>query len=166
MSIREAISKKKSLSIVLALAMIVMAGGVMGFGMWPQHHPTGDKACYSDDDGQTFFIDSAYKVVPFDHDGKQAVRAMVFNYDNGHKTFIVCLMRHTTKGQTRINGAIEKAGKDNLPLSSIALFDDRSLQEVKLPGAGNPWMRRTHPEAMAVMAIKSPDGSAVDMMIP
>ena len=77
---------------MLWLAIIVIAGalGITIYTRWPVHHPTGHLACYSDDDGQTWFADSTWNVVPFDHNGKTAVAcAFVFSYDNGSKNFVL-----------------------------------------------------------------------------
>lgn len=148
------------------LVTICTAGGVIAFTMRPQRIPIFDKACYSDDDGLTWFVDSAYKVVPFDHDGNQSVRALVFTYAGGSKNFVVCLMRHGEKGRKKLADAIIKAEKESKPASSIDLFSDMSLQEVKACGPNHPWVRRTDPKAQTIMTIRSPDGSPVDMLIP
>jgi hypothetical protein len=69
----------------MAVILMTTAIGVTAYNRWPAHLPKGDKACYTDDDGKTWFVDSAYKVVPFDHDGNQAFRALVFTYANASK---------------------------------------------------------------------------------
>jgi hypothetical protein len=154
---------------MVRLAIMVIAGalGMTIYTRWPVHHPTGNLACYSDDDGQTWFADSTWNVVPFDHNGKSAVRAFVFSYDGGSKTFILALMRYTVKGQKILNDAIARAQEKHQPLSSLELtFDAANHQEVKAPGAGNPWVPRTSNAGKAILTIQSPDGSAVDTVIP
>ena len=95
-----------------------------------------------------------------------APREWVFTYANGKKNFIVCLFRHTEKGQRKIADAIDEAQKESKSLSSITLFNDGSLQEVKAFGPNHPWVRLTDPRADKIMAINSPDGSPVDIVIP
>ena len=109
--------------------------------MKPQRVPNGDLACYSDDDGATWFVDSAYKVTPFDHEGKQAVRALVFTYAGGSKHFVVCLMRYSQKGQKKLADAIAAAERNSQPIKFIGLFNDTSIQEVKACGQTNPGFR-------------------------
>src|SRR5258708_1499691 len=105
-------------------------------------------------------------IVPFDHDGKPAVRALVFSYAGGSQHFVVCLLRHTEKGQQKLAQAIAAAQNNSKPVSSIGLFNDMSIQEVKACGHNHPWIRRTDPKAQSVMTIRSPDGTPVDMLIP
>jgi hypothetical protein len=166
MSIRESIQSKRWLSVLGAVLMIGFAVVVLAYNYLPEHRPTGEKACYSDDDGQSWFVDDTYKIVPFDHNGKQAVRAMVFLYAGGAKNFIVCLIRNTPDGQVALQKAIDQAKSHNQPITSILQFNDTSLQEVKLAGAGHPWVRRSSAEARQVLTLRSPDGSALDMLIP
>jgi hypothetical protein len=158
---------QKTKPIWIATLAMTTALFIAAYNNWPTHRPTGDKACFSDDDGQTWFVDSAYKVVPFDHNGKPAVRAMVFTYDNGHKQFVQALVRYTDKGRKILNDAILKAQEKNLPLSTLSQqFNAPDIEEVKTPGAGHAWVPRYSQGAKSVMDIESPDGSVVDMVIP
>ncbi len=44
---------------------------------------------YSDDDGKTWFADSVYRVAPFDHNGKTAVAAQIYTYEDGRKEAVL-----------------------------------------------------------------------------
>jgi hypothetical protein len=83
MGFRETIDKKKPLAVVGAILLLAMAAVVFyrvnSSGM-PAPLTSG---YYSDDDGKTWFKDEAGKICPYDHEGKQAVRAYVFQYGNG-----------------------------------------------------------------------------------
>jgi hypothetical protein len=45
--------------------------------------PSENKAFFTVDDGNTWFVDDANNVPPYDYNGKQAVRAIVFSYSGG-----------------------------------------------------------------------------------
>jgi hypothetical protein len=77
MGVRETLNKKKSLGIAVAVIFLLLASGYLTYSEWPEHHFSGKTAFYSDDDGQTWFIESVYKTTPFDHNGRQATRARI-----------------------------------------------------------------------------------------
>jgi hypothetical protein len=62
------------------------------------------KAFYSDDDGQTWFVDDAMKPVPFDHNGKQAFRVKVFRCSGG-QPFVGYLERYSDADNARLAAA-------------------------------------------------------------
>jgi hypothetical protein len=171
MSIRETINKKKGLSAALSALLILASGGILAYSQWPQSRPKGDKAYFTVDDGKTWFIDSIYKVPPFDYNGQTAVRAMVYSYDGGSKKFCAYVERYTTETRKQLDAAVAQAQADSKPLSSITLFSSRDVGmsgvEVKLPGDANWVSRANAAEAMKVLdQIKSPDGSEMDMLMP
>ena len=53
------------------------------------------QAFYSDDDGATWFADAADRLPPFDHDGKPAFSAFVYECDG--KPFVNHLERYTRR---------------------------------------------------------------------
>src|SRR5579862_39008 len=140
MSVREAINSRKSIGIAFASLFLVIAAAVLIFTQMPAHRIKGDKTFFSDDDGQTWFLDSVYQTPPFDRNGKTAVRAVIYSYDHGDKTFCAYLMRFTTSAKKRLDDAIAQAVKDGKNPGSVNLFTDRELNtsgvEVKLPGPG------------------------------
>ena len=76
-------------------------------------------------------------------------------------------MRYTVKGQKILHDAIAAAQEKHQPLSGLEpKFDAANLQEVKAPGAGNPWVPRTSKAGKAILTIQPPDGNAVDTVIP
>ncbi len=62
------------------------------------------KVFYSDDDGKTWFIDDRSRLAPFDHNGKQAVRAEVFRCGAG-RPFVGYLERYSDAAKARITAA-------------------------------------------------------------
>jgi hypothetical protein len=77
--------------VVLAICLIV-AEVMAGRHKYPADTP---RSFYSDDDGKTFFVGGFDDVPPFDHDGKQAVRAYVFQC--GKQQFVGYLERFVPK---------------------------------------------------------------------
>jgi hypothetical protein len=64
-----------------------------------------NSAFYSDDDGTTWFIDDASKLPPFDHNGKTAVRAVVYRYGDD-KRFVAYLEEFSDAQLGRVQAAI------------------------------------------------------------
>src|ERR1700722_15628935 len=97
MAIRETIGKNPAQTKAGSIMVIII---VLGFSIW--HAKSGEasgasKAYYSIDDGATTFVDDFFKAYPFDHDGKPAYRAYVFQTTDG-KRFVGYLERYTSSG--------------------------------------------------------------------
>src|SRR5579862_7146492 len=92
------------------------------------HNPV---AYYTSDDGATLFQGDAGTLPPFDHDGKEAVRAYCFP-DTGGKRTVWYLEKWTEEGK-RVMAAPTAGSTADLRL-------------VKLPGASE-WLRSSSPEA-------------------
>jgi hypothetical protein len=129
-----------------------------------------DSAYYTDDDGKSFFKDTIYCVPPFQHDGKTAVRAMVFTYANGTKEYVAYEMRYTAEWQKKLDAACAQAAKDGKPASSVPEFFSRDLAdrgwEVRVPGSDGKWISRNDPQALTAMNNPSPDGSPREADVP
>jgi hypothetical protein len=143
MGVRETLNKKKSLGVGLGLLFLVGAGALLAYTEWPQHHFSGRTEFYSDDDGQTWFIDSAYKATPFDHNGKQAVRAVIYSCNHGGTKFCAYLMKHGDSDKKRLDDAAAEAAKTGQTASLVSAFGSLGVQNnmmVKQPGSGHPWV--------------------------
>lgn len=143
MGVRETLNQKKSVGVVLAVVFLLAAAGILVYTQWPEHHFSGKTAFYSDDDGQTWFIDSVYKATPFDHNGKPAVRAIIYSYDSGSKRFCAYLMRDKASDKKLLDDAVAQAATQDKPPSSVTLFDDKRIlneMEIKEPGPGHNWV--------------------------
>lgn len=123
-----------------------------------------NSAYYTDDDGQTFFVDSVYRVPPFDHNGKTAVRAMRMTYDDGKKDFVAYLQRFTAPVKKKLDAACAAATAAGKPLSTVREFFSQDVflngLEVKKAGPGGTWVPRRSSEGIDIMNTPSPDGSA------
>jgi hypothetical protein len=166
MFIRKKFADDKKMGIVVAISLLLVAAFALAIQIWPQRKPNLAQAYYTDDDGQTWFKDSAFKVAPFDHNGKTAVIAEIYSYDNGNKQFCAYLAKYTSDLKQRLESALADAQTKGLPPNSVSLFNDRqglnSGTLVKSPGDSNSWMPFNDPRATPIFSIHSPDGSVVD----
>ena len=159
MGIRETMNQNPGITtgvvagiVILALAFIIYQSmGDSGGGSVPT------KMYYSDDDGATTFTDDIRKFPPFDHNGKQAVRARVFSCDGGKNKFVGYLERYSPEAKARLDKATN-GGKTG---SDIGLMEDVSItgMEVKKPKDPSPWLKQSDPRAQSVMDVKCPNGT-------
>jgi hypothetical protein len=113
----------------------------------------GTRVFFSDDDGKTWFPDDYTKVPPFQHNGKEAVRAWV--YKCGGKTFVNHLERYTPEAKKKVEelNSSKKMANDPTMIDQI----QRSGMEVKSPG-DPAWVKAGDAKASKVTAPKCPDG--------
>src|ERR1700722_15420943 len=121
--LRELINKKKSIFVSLAVMLLVAATGYFIYSQRSPVRSTGDKAFYTTDDGQSWFIDSIYRTPPFERDGKIAVRAMVYSYDGGSRRFCPFVEQYTPEMKKSLDDEVAHATQEQKPLSSITLFN-------------------------------------------
>jgi len=78
-----------------------MVGMAIWFAVWSQSTPTYSgrpmQAFYSTDDGKTWFVDSVDRRTPFVKDGKEAVRAHI--YQKNGMLFVLYLERLSPAGR-------------------------------------------------------------------
>lgn len=115
---------------------------------------------YSVDDGKTFFVGEP-RATPFEHEGKEAVRAMICSCDGGKTTFVGYLMRYKPEARAKVEAMIKSR--------TTGLI---SGAEVKRPG-DKEWVSDSgpvgqRPDAKAaagtrsyqsIVDVKCPDGS-------
>jgi hypothetical protein len=166
MEVRKAIQGKPVFGVGIAVFMLLLAGVIIAREFWPQKKPDASRAFLTDDDGKTWYPDSAYSVPPLDHDGKTAVFAEVFTYAGGSKQFCGYLQKYTAEAKKKLEASIADAEKDGQPASAARLFQDHWFMQnatlVKSVGSGGQWIPEADPAAAAVMSIHSPDGSPLD----
>ena len=144
---------------------MLIAAAIVIHSYWPEKKPDVNQSLYSDDDGQTWFGDTYYRAAPFDHNGKTAVMAQVYSYDDGKKQFCGYLTRYTADAKAQLQAALDNAQKRGQPPGTISLYQNQNLMnqlEVKLPGPNHPWVHYSDPKAMEIRSVHSPDGSTVD----
>lgn len=86
--------KRSNPWLVAALLLFIAGtGALIWFETRPKLPEGPPRAYYTTDDGKTLFADDAERLPPFDHGGKQAVRAHVFSCDGGKARFVGYLER-------------------------------------------------------------------------
>ena len=168
MGVRETLKAKPWIGGTISVAFVVVAIAIIVTTYWPEKKAKLDQAFYSDDDGKTWFEESAFLVPPFPHDGKTAVVAQVYSYAGGSKKFCAYLTEFTPDAKQKLEAALADAKKNGQPPGSVGLYRDRLFMQkgmlVKKPGANNAWVPYDDPKALEVMSIQSPDGSPVDQV--
>jgi hypothetical protein len=84
-------------------------------------------AFYTTDDGRTFFSDVSDKPTPFDHDGRQAVKAYIYTTD-GRTRWVQCLEKQDGTG-----GLLVKRPRDTQWVSST----DPAAAQIREPKPKN-----------------------------
>lgn len=153
--------KRNPLLIVLLLLVIAGAAGAIVWEVWPlPPDPLPTKAYYTTDDGKTLFVDDAEQLPPFDHDGKPAVRAMVYSCDGGKTRFVGYLQKLP-----------EDALREEIRKTIAAGGDPKSIDDddiarksgwlAKRPGDAKWVNSKDHDKYVAVVKVACPDGRAV-----
>jgi hypothetical protein len=158
MGAREWIDKHKNISTTASALLVVAAIGFLYYQFRPQRPPT--KEWYTIDDGQTWFKDSNRKVPPFQHNGKEAVLAKV--YECHGKTFVAYLKRYKPEAKRKMDEyrAAEDAGK---PTDGINIAGTDWQFEFKRPGE-KEWNSNLDKRAM-YLNVKCPHNTKEDPLI-
>src|SRR5579862_2306749 len=78
MGVREKINEKPAYAVATAIVALIVLGLFMYLHLRDDTTGIVSRMYYSDDDGKTYFADSTSRIFPFDHNGKPAYRAYVF----------------------------------------------------------------------------------------
>jgi hypothetical protein len=169
MGIREKINETRVAPLFGAGALLA-AIAITVIYFWPTGpHVHYTQAFYSDDDGQTYYEDSLYKFAPFDHNGKTAVLATV--YEDAHNTkFVAYLLRYTPDALKKLQKTyadVSATGTSaQVQQTVIDLMETPAISiggtEIKLPGASNQWVPHGR---MMVPAFRMPDGGDAGTMV-
>ena len=156
MGLRETLNQHPGIATGTAIGVIVLVLGYIVFGTAGRGAnggpaPVANRAFYSDDDGAHWFADDVTKVPPFDHNGKQAVRAKVYRCDG--KTFVNHMERYTPEAHKRLEQAYARAAN-----AADVIAPEATGIEVKAPG-GDHWVSASDPAALKIMAPKCPSGN-------
>jgi hypothetical protein len=129
--IRETINQKPGVALAIA-GFIICASAAVCLSLLVRGRSSGSAvvplAFYSDDDGKTWFIDAATRIAPFEHNGRQAVRAEVFRCGDG-AAFVGFLERSSDASRARI------AHLDTQNPNAIWMAVSADPMDVKRPGA-------------------------------
>jgi hypothetical protein len=160
MGIREKMNQNPGVTTGVTIAIIVVALIFIVWQLWPNRGPKiPTKAFYTVDDGATYFADDIKKIPPFDHEGKQAVRAYVFKC--GGKEFVAYLERYTPQAKAKLEKAREEAAKNPDAMPPDMMMPDMMQQgiQVKKPGTGQWVSEADFQRSQDIMQVKCPDGT-------
>jgi hypothetical protein len=82
MGFRETLNKNPKAVTGATIGLTVLALLLVVWQMWPSSNSSGtlSQGYFTDDDGKTYFADDIYKIPPFKHNGREAVRAHVYRF--------------------------------------------------------------------------------------
>ena len=162
MSVRQALERHQKIVVAVICTVIVGSIAAIYAQVRPAPHPNVHLAYYSDDDGQSWFEDQVFKITPFDHNGHEAVGAML--YSTNGKNYVAYLTRFSKKGQDIYARMQASAGSAAGSIAGLSpMFADLTLHEVKLSGPGHPWVNMRSIAARSI--VTPPSGSSGDVEI-
>src|SRR4051794_8789367 len=163
MGIRETINKRQRTTSGIVIALIALA---LGAAIWSQRSPASiraEKGYYSDEAGANIFVDDIDRVYPFDHDGKPAYRAYVYQGADD-KQFVSYIARYNDSTRAKLETLIQK--KNDPSVAGDLAQARNSGIEVKKPG-DSKWMPLFSPQGQATSSHPTlADGSIAQMMMP
>jgi hypothetical protein len=162
MGIRETINQRQRTTTGIVIAVVVVAIGAV---VWSQRSPAtrAEKAFYSDESGAGVFSDSIDRVYPFDHNGKLAYRAYVYQGSDG-KQFVSYIARYNDVARAKLESLAPRQG-DASVTGELAQARSTGI-EVKKPG-GDKWVPLHGPQGDAIASHPTlPDGSTARLVMP
>jgi hypothetical protein len=144
--IRETLNQNPRLTTALTIGIIVVVLGFLAWQIWGGATTPGSaggpatKRWFTDDDGKTWFAGDFKKVAPIQHNGKEAVEALVYKCDG--KTFVNHMIRYTPEGKKRMEALLGGGGLAD-PAGAGAIETE---MEVKSPGE-KEWVKANSPKA-------------------
>jgi hypothetical protein len=166
MSVREKINSNKMMGFLIAALLLVVATVQAAYFLWPKPHQSATGVFYTDDDGQTYFMDSIYKFPSWDHNGKEANIAMVYSSDSGN--FVAYQVRYAPAAQKQLQDLYAKAQRGECPLADVnRLMTTEQIgfagKQVKMRGS-QKWVDMT--KMPRPIPVKAPNGGDALRVIP
>lgn len=170
MGFREKINQNPALMGVAAVVVVLAAGWFLYTSMQPKNQPkTRTQAFFTVDEGKNLFADDINRIVPFQKDGKEAVRAMVYSCDGGKTTFVGYLQKYTPEYVKVLEKQQAEAAKliaEGKPAPASGGAAEAFGTLLKKPGQGE-WMPSAGPGA-AIAEVPCPPGATgqLEMQYP
>jgi len=142
---------------VAALAVLAASIAFLARSCAPGRPPL-PQAYFTADDGKTWFAASLAHVPPFEHEGREAVRAFVFACDGGRTRFVAYLQKYTPEARA----ALERA---TASLADLRLAQDLAGmggEQLKRPG-DTEWIAAGDERADAIRKPRCPHGTHADV---
>jgi len=158
MGIRETINRNPRIALGAITAVVVVAIGYVVLQVLASRHAfpnTSPEDYFTTDDGKTFFAASRDNLPPFDHEGKQAVHAYVFECPGTGKRFVGFLERYTAEAHKKL--VETKVADPGIQMNG---------RELKKPG-DTTWVRSSDMKAVEkIMDVRCPDGKPAEPVEP
>ena len=154
--LRDLINRNPALTAGL---LILGIGAIVALTWWQMRDLTPSKpgAYFTVDDGRNYLRDDPERITPFDHKGKQAVRAHVFRGSDGKK-FVGYLSRHTPDAAEVIR-KVRNRKPTEPPPTPAEMGIAQGGREFKRPG-DEEWVPLKDGAAVQkITAVTAPDGS-------
>ena len=167
MGIRDTLNRNPSIATGTILAIIVIAVAFIVYsqsrGLSPSKEPA--KAFYTIDEGKHWFVDDVSKFPPFDHEGKEAVRALLFQCGEG-KPFVGYLARYTPDTKKELEAARNSpTGTKSEQYMRNLIIAEKIGKEIKKPGDPQWTTLADETNWKRVMQVKCPEGQN-DVPVP
>lgn len=157
MSLRQKINQNPAIAIALVAILVACAGWYLVRGSRGDAVQLPTQFYFTTDDGKTTFAAGFDQLPPFQHQGKEAVRARVFSPDGGN-TKVTYLEKFTPDYRTKVEAALKdpswKMSAGVLPSPGIPAFSTL----VKKPGDAN-WYPIASSQGSAIAGMKGQPGS-------
>jgi hypothetical protein len=162
------LNENPKLGFGVGVAVIIIALGVFAFQLSDGSTIQAPKrAFFTDDGGKTFFKDDVNKIPPFDHGGKQALRADVFKCDEGHE-FVGLVYRFTDNGRKEMERYLKESPKD--PEGSLRRgIEQRQMQVKKAAKADDKAWTSANDDSLIESlrnSMKCPNGKIAVLVAP
>jgi hypothetical protein len=157
MGVRERLNENPRGVAAVVVGVLLLAGTFAAFQFLNADTTAAasDRAFFSTDDGKTWFVDNAGKLPPFERDGKEAVRAYVFECKG--KQFVNHLERYTPDGRRAAEAALESQRTSQTATVPAQLR--LAGAEVRKPGAKQWAPLGDLAKAGPILRPKCPDGN-------
>jgi hypothetical protein len=135
--------EKPRIGAIVAVCLICFAGLAILLELRPEKAPASVGVYFTVDDGKTWFADDAGNCPPFSHDGKPAVRCMIFNA--GGSDFVGFLKKYSDSVRSKM-------------LANIPCSDDEMNRGtlVKKPGDAD-WVPLSDPAGQKIVDVRDPN---------
>lgn len=160
MNIRETLGRQTAAVKGTVIGVLALLVGIAAWASMSSGRPrSASSAFYTTDDGQSTFIDDFFKPYPFEHDGRQAFRAYVYQTDKGDR-FVGYIERYSDEGVKQLTALLAHDGVSDQTRSAI---DQIRMQYAEVKKANDPkahWVPAASRQAQDVESPVPPGTSA------
>ena len=156
----KSLNRKSSLPSQLgSLILLIVFILIIWYALPHRQHPAGSLRFFSDDDGTTWFADDGKKLPPFEHNGKEAVIARVYQQSKDNKPFVAYLEKYSDEAKKKLTANHDKQPqKPGMVAAKETPMKTTGGLLVKKPHQGE-WVPEDDAAGKAVRSFTAPDGT-------